>query len=120
MRSPREAASSSPPKRKAGKSSPKASRASFGTPEKEGPMAWLRRFSNVFRTGRLTGDIDREIAFHVAERAEQLRAEGLGEDEALRRARLQFGNPLVQRERARDVDVAEWLDTLLRSIRHAC
>src|SRR5688572_24114972 len=83
-------------------------------------MAWLRRLSNTLRTRRLTSDIEREIAFHVTERAEQLRAEGLGEDEALRRARLQFGNPIAQRERTRDVDIAEWLDALLRSVRHAC
>jgi putative ABC transport system permease protein len=82
-------------------------------------MAWLRRLSNTFRR-RLGGEIDREIAFHLDERAEQLRAEGLSEDEARRRARHHFGNPLVQRERARDVDVAEWLDALLRSVRHAC
>lgn len=83
-------------------------------------MSWLRRLSNTFRTRRLSSDIDREIAFHVAERAAHLRRQGVSEDEARRRARLQFGNPLAQRERARDVDVAEWLDALLRSVRHAC
>jgi putative ABC transport system permease protein len=83
-------------------------------------MAWLRRVTNVFRTGRLTGDIDREIAFHVAERAEQLRQQGFSEEEARHRARLQFGNALVQRERTRDVNVAESLDTVVRNVRHAC
>ena len=43
---------------------------------------WLRRLANTFRTRTLTGDIDREIAFHVAERAEELRRDGVGEDEA--------------------------------------
>lgn len=83
-------------------------------------MSWTRRFLNTLRPARLQREIDREIAFHVAERAEQLRQQGVDDDEAGRRARLQFGNPLVQRERTRDVDVAEWLDALLRSIRHAC
>src|SRR5688572_1992403 len=81
---------------------------------------WLRRLANTFRTRTLTGDIDRELAFHVAERAEQLRRDGVADDEAWRRARLQFGNPLVQRERTRDVNVMEGLDTLLRNLRYAC
>jgi putative ABC transport system permease protein len=80
-------------------------------------MAWSRRVFSTFRRRTVIGDIDREMAFHVAERAEQLRQEGLNDAEAWRRARLQFGNPVVQRERTRDVDVAEWLDTLLRNLR---
>jgi putative ABC transport system permease protein len=83
-------------------------------------MAWLRRLSNAFRTRRLESDIEREIAFHVAERAEQLRQQGHDEGDAWRRARLQFGNPVAQRERTRDIDVSEWLDALLRSVRVAC
>jgi putative ABC transport system permease protein len=83
-------------------------------------MAWLRRLSNVLRTRRLTSEIDREIAFHVAEKADELRHQGVNEQEAVRRARLLFGNPMVQRERTRDVDVSEWFDTLLRTLRYAC
>jgi predicted permease len=82
-------------------------------------MSWLRRLTNTFRTGRLRGDIDRELEFHVAERADQLCAEGLSHDEARRRARLQFGSPAAQIERTRDVDVSGALDGLLRNIRHA-
>ena len=70
-------------------------------------MAWLRRVINTLRAARLQRDIDREIAFHISERADQLRAEGLPDEEARRRARMQFGNPAVQRERMRDADVAE-------------
>ena len=73
-------------------------------------MSWLRRLINTFRPGRLHRDIDRELSFHIAERADQLQAQGLSAEEAARRARIQFGNPIVQRERTRDVDIAGWVD----------
>jgi predicted permease len=82
-------------------------------------MPWFRRLVNTFRRGRVDRDIDRELAFHIAERVDQLRAQGLTESEAKRSARLQFGNPVVQRERTRDVDIAHGVDTLFRQIRHA-
>jgi predicted permease len=82
-------------------------------------MSWLRRLSNTLRTGRVRVDIDRELSFHIAERVEQLRAEGLTVEEATRRARIQFGNPAVQIERTLDVDIAHLLDVLLRNLRYA-
>src|SRR5688572_15851054 len=82
-------------------------------------MSWLNRVLNTFRTGRLRRDINRELAFHVAEREDALRAEGLGEDEARRRARLQFGSPAAQIERTRDVDVLAALDAFARNVRHS-
>jgi putative ABC transport system permease protein len=82
-------------------------------------MPWLRRVLNTLRPARIQPDIDRELAFHIAERIDQLRAEGLSNDEATRRARVQFGNAILQRERTRDVDIARGLDTFLRNARHA-
>jgi putative ABC transport system permease protein len=82
-------------------------------------MSWLHRLANTLRRARIECDVDREIAFHVSERVDQLRVQGLTEQEARRRARLQFGNPVVQRERTRDVDIAHGADTLLRQFRHA-
>jgi putative ABC transport system permease protein len=82
-------------------------------------MSWLRRLSNTFRAARLQRDIDREQAFHLAESADAMRREGMSQDEAVRRARLQFGNPTVQRERTRDVDIALSVDSFLRNLRHA-
>jgi|SoiMethySBSTD1v2_1073268.scaffolds.fasta_scaffold00524_22 putative ABC transport system permease protein len=82
-------------------------------------MSWLRRLVNTLRLGRLQRDIDREIAFHIREREEDLHADGVSMEEARLRARLQFGNPLIQRERTQDVDVARWLETSWRNVRHA-
>ncbi len=82
-------------------------------------MPWLRRLLNTFRPATLERDIAREIAFHIREREEELRAGGLSADEARRRARLQFGSPVVRREETRDVDTASLLDALLRNVRLA-
>lgn len=82
-------------------------------------MAWLRRLWNTFNFERVQRDIDRELSFHISERVDQLRAEGLSDDEATRRARLQFGNVTVQAERTRDMDVSAWLDALRRDTRYA-
>ncbi|MET1082123.1 MAG: ABC transporter permease, partial [Burkholderiales bacterium] len=46
-------------------------------------------------------------------------AQGLSAGEAARRARIQFGNPIVQRERTRDVDIAGWVDDVVRNVRYA-
>ncbi|HLG57740.1 MAG TPA: ABC transporter permease [Vicinamibacterales bacterium] len=82
-------------------------------------MSLARRLWNTLRPARVQRDIDRELSFHLAERVDQLRDEGLSKAEARRRARIQFGNPTLQRERTRDVDIAEWLDAGLRNVRYA-
>jgi putative ABC transport system permease protein len=82
-------------------------------------MPRLRRLWNTIRSGGLERDIARELAFHIEERADALQAEGLTREEALRRARLQFGNVTLQVERTRDADVSMALDAALRDARHA-
>ncbi|HEX5109827.1 MAG TPA: ADOP family duplicated permease [Vicinamibacterales bacterium] len=82
-------------------------------------MTWLRRLWNAVRPRRLERDIERELQFHVAERADELRAEGVSADEAVRHARRQLGNFVVQRERLRDVNVSAWVEGLLRNVRLA-
>jgi predicted permease len=82
-------------------------------------MSWLRRIVNTVRPATLERDIDREIAFHIREREDELRAKGLSTDEARRRARLQFGSAVVKREETREVDTAGLLEALLRNVRLA-
>jgi predicted permease len=80
-------------------------------------MTWHRRFANAVRIGRIEGDLDREFAFHIAERTEELIAGGLSEGEARQRARRQFGNLTLQRERSREMHLITWLSTILRNLR---
>jgi len=82
-------------------------------------MSWLGRLANVLRAGKLEREIRRELEFHAAERADELRAAGLSAEEASRRARVQLGNPLLQAERTRDADVSAWADGAVRNLRHA-
>lgn len=81
-------------------------------------MGWLRRVRNSFRPERVEDDIDREVSFHVAETVDELRGQGLSEDEALQKARRRFGNITQQTEWTRDADTAPWTDALLRNVRH--
>ena len=82
-------------------------------------MAWYRRFWNVLRPGRMQSDLQRELSFHVAERAEELQDGGMSEEEAVRTARQQFGNYTAQVERTRDMDIYGWLESFVRNLRHA-
>ncbi|MGH9810993.1 MAG: multidrug ABC transporter substrate-binding protein, partial [Terriglobia bacterium] len=67
-------------------------------------MSLWSRIANVFRTDRLTREIDEELTSHIEEALRQ------GRDPA--EARRAFGSPLRQREESRDVRVIAWLDSL--------
>ncbi len=82
-------------------------------------MAFFRRLWNLARGGRLSREIDREQAFHLRERVDELMAQGVSEADAWTRARRSFGNRTAQSERTRDADVLTWLDSALRDVRYA-
>ncbi|HKG92533.1 MAG TPA: ABC transporter permease, partial [Gemmatimonadaceae bacterium] len=83
-------------------------------------MAWYRRLLNLARPERLSRDLDREMDFHIAERADELLAAGgMSEAEAAREARRRFGNRTYQKERTRDADVLGWLESLGADLRYA-
>lgn len=73
-------------------------------------MPWYTRLRNVFRSGKVSREIDSELDFHLAERMDQLMTEGMSEGEAWRQARVQLGNYSIQRERTRDMNVISWLE----------
>ena len=50
-------------------------------------MGWYRQFINMLRPDRLSGDIRREMEFHMAERTDELIASGMSETDARREAR---------------------------------
>ena len=82
-------------------------------------MSWLRRLRNHFRSNRHSRDLDRELQFHLAERADDLVAAGLTRSLAEREARRRFGNYAGQKERARDIDVFVWLASFADDVRYA-
>ena len=82
-------------------------------------MFWIRRWWNALRPGQVSRDIERELAFHLEERARELGTEGLEPHEAARQARLRLGHVRVQAERVYDVDVSIRLERFLRNVRHS-
>jgi predicted permease len=80
-------------------------------------MGWLRRLINTFRYGQVERDIQRELSFHIAERIDQLRAEGLSLDDARITAQRHFGNTLRIREEAYDMDSIGWVERLAHDLR---
>ena len=81
-------------------------------------MSWYTRIANVFRTGKLSGELDDELAFHIAERTDDLIAGGMTPENARKEAARSFGNYTAQKERTRDMDIAGWLEAFVRDLRY--
>ena len=82
-------------------------------------MSLLRRLANLLRSNRHARDLDREMTFHLHERADDLVAHGMSREAADQEARRRFGNYASQKESTRDADIFVWLDTLVDDIRYA-
>lgn len=82
-------------------------------------FSWLSRLRNQLRPDQVSRDIEREMAFHLAERADDLVAAGMTPEAARFEARRRFGNMGLQRERTRERDLFAWLDTLIADLRYA-
>lgn len=81
-------------------------------------MAIIQRIANLFRTDRLAAELDEELAFHIAERTDDLVAEGMTERDARREARRRFGHYVVQREETKDMNIYRWLEAFLGDLRY--
>jgi predicted permease len=72
---------------------------------------------SMFRRERTTEDFAEEIQAHIELEAEQLRREGLSEEDARWQARRKFGNLRAAQERFYLHNRWEWLDRLLRDLK---
>jgi predicted permease len=81
-------------------------------------MSWLARLRNVFRADEVSDEIKREMAFHLAERTDELVAAGATPEAARREAERRFGSDLGQRDLTRERDLLVWLETLLGDFRY--
>ncbi|MGB6192992.1 MAG: ABC transporter permease, partial [Terracidiphilus sp.] len=72
----------------------------------------------MFRRKRTAEDFAEEIRAHVELESEELRGEGVSEEEAYRRARVEFGSLQGSRERFYLRSRWSWLDALARDFRH--
>jgi putative ABC transport system permease protein len=81
-------------------------------------MGRLRRFVNVFRSGRLDRDFNDELEFHRQMRVRKAREQGLNEEEAEREAGRRMGNRPLAKEEMRDARMLGWLSSSLQDLRH--
>ena len=75
-------------------------------------LEWLSelrlRILALLRRRRLNRDLEEELQFHLAERADRHRQEGVEQPEAARLSRRQFGNATVWKETCRDMWTFRW------------
>ncbi|HEY2378998.1 MAG TPA: ABC transporter permease [Gemmatimonadaceae bacterium] len=76
------------------------------------------RFRGVVRRRRVEAELAEELDFHLQMQARKHRQMGVGDDEALRLARLEFGNIELVKEDARDVRGARPIEDLFADVRY--
>src|SRR5690348_14070929 len=82
-------------------------------------MGWFKRITNTFRSNKLQRDLEEELRHHLDLRTADYEGSGMTPDEARLAATRQFGNPTLEKERARTMDISAWLETLLKDLRYA-
>ncbi len=73
----------------------------------------------MFKRRRTPEDFAEEIKAHLELEADELKGEGLSEDEARRKSRIEFGNVGAAQERFYLKNRVEWLDTVMRDVKFA-
>jgi predicted permease len=79
----------------------------------------MRMFSRLFRRPDRSPQIDKELQFHIDEQADRYVEAGLPRDEAVRRARVEFGGLQQIKESVHDVRAWRWLDDAMRDLQFA-
>ncbi|HEX6772491.1 MAG TPA: permease prefix domain 1-containing protein [Acidobacteriaceae bacterium] len=82
-------------------------------------MGVWRRLRALGRRAELDRKIDEELREHIRMRIDRDVAMDMSPDEAVRRARLRFGNPTVMKERVDAEDAALGFESFLRDARYA-
>jgi predicted permease len=77
-------------------------------------MNWLRRFLS---RERLYAELDEEVAAHLQERVEELVREGMSKEEAVAKARKEFGNVTAVKQTAREAWGWKWIEDFLVDLR---
>jgi putative ABC transport system permease protein len=78
-------------------------------------MSWR----NFFGRKRADADLMEEIESYIAEETAENRARGMSEQEAMRRARIKFGNPSAVRESLWRQNTIPLFDNVVRDLRYA-
>ncbi len=79
----------------------------------------MRWFVRLFRREQQEADLHEELRFHIEQRIADFRLSGLGDEEARRRARLEFGGMEQVKEDCRDARGARWVEDFVQDARYA-
>jgi putative ABC transport system permease protein len=72
----------------------------------------------MLRRSRMEREMDEEMRFHIEAYAADLVSHGVPQQEALRRARLEFGGMEMTKDECRDAVGVSFLETLAQDLRH--
>src|SRR5579859_1918902 len=77
------------------------------------------RLRALFRRGAVEAEMDEELRSHFEKQVEKLVARGLSRDEAVRRARLEFGGQEQLKEECRNARGVSVIETIFQDVRYA-
>src|SRR5215472_3456437 len=87
------------------------------------PKHWLYtiplRLRSLFRWAQTDQELDDELRDHLEQKTEEYVAQGMTQEEARRRARLDLGGVEKVKEECRDARRVNWIQDLLQDSRHA-
>ena len=78
---------------------------------------WMNRLRFFGSRDRFDGEMTEELQFHIASRAAELQEAGVGKEDAMRRARREFGSMQLAREDSREAWQFLWLEHFLLDLR---
>ena len=79
-------------------------------------MKWWGR---LFQRNKAEEQLEKELRFHIERHANDLMADGVSRDEALRLARIEFGGTEQVKESCRDERTTRWAEDLTADARYA-
>ena len=80
------------------------------------PARWLSR---LFRRDRAEAELDKELAYHMDRREQELITGGASATEARRQVRLEFGGSDQIKEECRDARGTRWVENLIGDVSYA-
>ena len=78
----------------------------------------LERLRNLFRRESLSAELEEELQFHIAARADELMRDGLAREQAEAQARRQLGHSLLLREESRAAKLFPRIDSILQDAQY--
>src|SRR5580658_9668312 len=82
-------------------------------------MSWFNRFSNLFRREIVDEELDEELKFHLDARTRDNLIAGMNAATAHHDARRRFGNAMLAKERAHEMNIVMSIETIGRDLRYA-